>query len=87
MSVLNPLRLLVLALAIIVFLTGAVWHSVFQRRFMDPMLRFASMGQPLPALLRNPRFARAWNSLVAIVLLFVWWLLGTPAALRILASG
>jgi hypothetical protein len=61
-----------------------VWHSGFQRRFMEPMLRLASKGQPLPAILRDPRVSRAWNSIVVLLLFLLWWFLGTPAAMRLL---
>jgi hypothetical protein len=74
---LGPLRLLVLVLAVLMFVVGVLAHSVFHRRFMLPMLRFAFMGQPIPAFFRNPRVGRAWNLLVVILLLLLWWFLGT----------
>ena len=82
MPILSPPRLLLLVLAVLVFVVAVIGHSVFRRRFVEPMLRFAFMGQPVPALFRNPRVGRAWNLLVVILLLLVWWFLGTPWAIR-----
>ena len=82
----HPLRVLVLVLAIAAFFTTVVWHSAFHRRFMEPMLRFTHRGQPIPGLFRNPQFGRAWNSLVVLILIVLWWFLGTHEAMRIFRS-
>ena len=82
MSLLNPLRLIVLALAAVSLLVASAWDAGLHRRLMEPMLRFAYMKQPIPTLLRDARFGRLWSSIVAVVLLLLWWFLGTAAAVR-----
>ena len=80
MPVLSPPRVLVLVLALLVFLVAA-WDSGFHRRYIEPLLRFASRDQPIPAFFRNPRVGRVWSLLVVAILLVLWWFLGTPGAI------
>jgi len=85
MAILSPLRLLVLLLAICAFVIAVIWHDAFQRAFLQPMLHFAFVGRRVPALLSDPRIGRVWNILMFVLLLFLWWILGTPAATRLFA--
>jgi hypothetical protein len=82
------LRLLLLIFAILTILTATLLDGIMMRYIVRPMLRFAEQRAggrpveypgPMRFLLERTWVRRSYHLLFAIVLLALWWYLGTSA--------
>ena len=73
------IRVILLIAAVTAVLQATVLNRLIQRTVFDRWIAFgARIGQPMPARpFPDPRLARAFPLLMALVFLAVWWFLGT----------
>jgi hypothetical protein len=84
---LSLVRWVLLAIAVLVLLSSTILYD----RIMAPPIRrlaaaYEQRGNPLPAFVFAEWFVRAWNVLNGLVLLALWWYLGTPGGVAMWAN-
>jgi len=83
--VIAGLRWFLLAAAVLSLLQATVLFRFFERYMFAPWFRLNErLGAQIPLLMRDARVRRAWPLFMTVVLLTLWWFLGTPAGRDIL---
>ena len=79
------LRWVLLVSVLINLLQATLLRGFFHRRVFEPWIALNERhGRKIPATMRDERAQRFWPLFVAVVLLVLWWYLGTPSGVALL---